>query len=65
MLSFNSSENKQCFNVSFPPDNVYEFEEAFTLIIGSSSDNLMSGDIPQANVVISDDDGKTMPFCHL
>ena len=57
MLTFSTSETQQCFNVSFPSDNEYEFQEAITMIIGTSSDGLLPGDIPQANVIISDDDG--------
>ena len=58
MLTFSPNEQRQCFNVSFPDDSEYEFDEAIRISVDPSDNDLVPGNIPQTDVVISDDDGQ-------
>ena len=48
-----------CFNITFPDDTEYEFVEAIKLTIDTSGSVLNPGTITEADVCITDDDGKT------
>ena len=48
-----------CFNITFPDDTEYEFVEAIKLTIDTSGSVLNPGNITEADVCITDDDGKT------
>ena len=59
MLTFSPNEQRKCFNISFPDDSEYEFDEAIRISVDPSNNDLVPGNIPQTDVVISDDDGKS------
>ena len=53
-----SHDQLSCFNITFPDDTEYEFDEAITLVIAFNGGGLNPGTITQADVVITDDDSK-------
>ena len=47
-----------CFNITFPDDTEYEFDEAIKLTINTTGSDLNPGNITEADVVIIDDNSK-------
>ena len=59
VVTFVAPSQMSCFNITFPDDTEYEFVEAIKLIVNTSGSVLNPGNITEADVVITDDDGKT------
>ena len=58
MLMFTPTQDKLCFNVSFPDDTEYEIDEAIRIVISSADNRLKPGRIANTTIVITDDDSK-------
>ena len=57
-VTFVPPNQLSCFNITFPDDTEYEFDEAIKLTIDTTGSGLNPGTITEADVVINDDDGK-------
>ena len=58
MLMFTPTQDKLCFNVSFPDDTEYEIDEAIRIVISSADNRLKPGRIANTTIVITDNDSK-------
>ncbi len=57
-LTFGPNDQQICFNVSFHDDSEYEVDEAVKISVGTSSDGIEPGSIPETDVIIVDNEGK-------
>ena len=59
MLTFGPSDTKQCFNVSYPDDNIaLEPPATITFTIATNDPKITTGDNVEASAMIIDDDRK-------
>ena len=58
VVTFVSPNQMSCFNITFPDDTEYEFDEAIKLTIDTTGSGLNPGTITEADVIITDDDSK-------
>ena len=65
VIPFVPPSQMSCFNITFPGDTEYEFHEALKMTIDTSGSGLNPGTIAEADVVITDDDSKTIVIIKL
>ena len=58
LVPFVPPSQLSCFNITFPDDTEYEFDEAIKLTIDTTDGGLNPGTITEADVIITDDDSK-------
>ena len=60
IVTFSAEDVRITFNISITDDNILEMIEEFNLTISSTSPSarIFSGNIQEANVFITDNDGK-------
>ena len=61
VIPFVPLSQMSCFNITFPGDTEYEFDEAIKLTIDTTGSVLNPGTITEADVIITDDDSKITP----
>ena len=65
LVPFVPPSQMSCFNITFPDDTEYEFDEAIKLIINTTGSGLNPGTITEADVVITDDDSKINAYMYI
>ena len=58
VVTFVPLNQMSCFNITFPDDTEYEFDEAIKLTIDTTGSGLNPGTITETDVIITDDDSK-------